>query len=186
MTRGKQENVALHKPAYQTNPYRKDNDSFDASNAVDGLKSNLAWSGGQCAVSALEKETATLWVDLGSIYSIHHITLYYRTDNTDWDYRNDATSSFLGFSLYVSNTTNRLQGTLCFKDDHFNKSTIPAVFNTTCPVQGQHVIYYNERLKGVTYPSDYNKNAENDLCEVEVYGKDHSRKPFSYQYNDCT
>lgn len=78
------ENVALHKPAYQTNPYRKDNDSFDASNAVDGLKSNLAWSGGQCAVSALEKETATLWVDLGSIYSIHHITLYYRTDNTDW------------------------------------------------------------------------------------------------------
>lgn len=75
------ENVALHKIAYQTNPYRKDNDSFDASNAVDGLKSNLHWSGGQCAVSATSKETATWWVDLGSINSIHHITIYYRTEN---------------------------------------------------------------------------------------------------------
>lgn len=78
------ENVALNKTAYQTNPYRKDNDFFDASNAVDSLKSNLHWTGGQCAVSALKKETATWWVDLGSIHSIHHITLYYRTDNTDW------------------------------------------------------------------------------------------------------
>lgn len=64
------DNVALHKTAYQTNPYRKDNDSFDASNAVDGLKSNLAWSGGQCAVSALKEETATWWVDLGSRFFV--------------------------------------------------------------------------------------------------------------------
>lgn len=66
------------------NPYKKGNDTFDASNAVDGLKSNLYWIGGQCAISALEKETATWWVDLGSIYSVHHITLYYRTENDYW------------------------------------------------------------------------------------------------------
>ncbi|XP_034319193.2 platelet endothelial aggregation receptor 1 isoform X2 [Magallana gigas] len=164
------ENIALNKPAYQKNQYEKGNNTFDASNAVDGLKSNLHWSGGQCAVSTTNEETATWWVDLGSINSIHHITLYYRTENKKWDYRNNATSSFLGFSLYVSNTTNRLQGTLCFKDDYFNRSTIPAVFNTTCQEQEQYVIYYNERLQGVTYPSDYNEYAENDLCEVEVYG----------------
>ncbi|XP_052694145.1 multiple epidermal growth factor-like domains protein 10 isoform X1 [Crassostrea angulata] len=162
------ENIALNKTAYQKNQYEKGNNTFDASNAVDGLKSDLRWSGGQCAVSATSKETATWWVDLGSINSIHHITIYYRTENQNEisDYRN----SFLGFSLYVSNTTNRLQGTLCFKDDYFNRSTIPAVFNTTCQVHGQYVIYYNERLHGVSYPSDYNEYAENDLCEVEVYG----------------
>lgn len=66
------------------NLYVKGNDSYDASNAVDGLKSNLHWNGGQCAVSALNKENATWWVDLGSIHSIHHITLYYRTNNEYW------------------------------------------------------------------------------------------------------
>nr|XP_034322597.1 protein draper-like [Crassostrea gigas] len=77
---------------------------------------------------------------------------------------------FLGFSVYVSNTTDRLQGTLCYNDDNFTALTIPAVFTTTCPVHGQYVIYYNERLPGVTYPNEYFKYVASDLCELEVYG----------------
>ena len=83
---------------------------------------------------------------------------------------NGYTPRFLGFSLFVSNTTNRLDGILCFKDNDFNISTIPSVFNTTCTVHGQYVIYYNERLEGVTYPDDYSLKAYNGICEVEVYG----------------
>lgn len=46
-------NIALHKPAYQQHPV-PDDDLRDASNAVDGRKSNLRLWGGQCAVSNLE------------------------------------------------------------------------------------------------------------------------------------
>lgn len=76
-------NVALHKPAYQQNAYRV-GDLYDASNAVDGNKSDLSWRGGQCVISADHKYTATWWVNLTSIHSIHHITIYYRTDNVAW------------------------------------------------------------------------------------------------------
>ena len=84
---------------------------------------------------------------------------------------NGFTSRFLGFSLYISNTTNKSDGTLCFKDASFTLNTIPAAFNTTCTVHGQYVIYYNERISNVTYPDGYSRYAYNELCEVEVYGK---------------
>ena len=85
--------------------------------------------------------------------------------------RNGFTPRFLGFSLYVSNTTDISKGSLCYKDTGYRLDTIPAVFNTTCPVHGQYVIYHNERLSGVVYPGGYSKYAFNELCEVEVFGK---------------
>lgn len=77
------ENIALNRQTYQLYPFR-DDDTFDASNAVDGLKSDLRGFSGQCVVSANNKEMATWWVNLTSVMSIHHITIYYRTDNVPW------------------------------------------------------------------------------------------------------
>lgn len=82
-----------------------------------------------------------------------------------------------GFSVYVSNTSDASQGMLCFKDNNFTSSTISAIFNITCPVHGQYVIYYNERLMEVNYPLEYSVLAYNDLCEVEVYGNISSNIP---------
>lgn len=79
-------------------------------------------------------------------------------------------AAILGFSVYVSNTSDVSQGMLCFKDNNLTSSTISAFFNITCPVHGQYVIYYNERVVGVNYPLEYSVLAYNDLCEVEVYG----------------
>lgn len=79
---------------------------------------------------------------------------------------------FLGFSLYVSNTTHISDGALCFKDTNFTTRDFiyHGSLNITCPVHGQYVIYYNERLAGVTYPTDYSKYAYSELCEVEIFG----------------
>nr|XP_022309624.1 multiple epidermal growth factor-like domains protein 11 [Crassostrea virginica] len=165
------ENLALRKPAHQEYQYvGLDASLTEASNAVDGLKSDLSVWGGQCVISENDKQTATWWVNLTSILSIHHVTIYYRTGNAIWGLSNGFTLRFLGFSLYISNTTDKTQGTLCFKDSTYASNTIPAVVNVTCPTHGQYVIYYNERLPGVTYPSDYSAYAYNELCEVEVYG----------------
>ena len=82
-------NIALNKPTHQQYPYLTARSNFhpsvvEASNAVDGLKSDLSVRGGQCVISENGKQTATWWVNLTNILSIHHITIYYRTENEEW------------------------------------------------------------------------------------------------------
>ena len=84
---------------------------------------------------------------------------------------NSFTKTFLGFAIYVSNSTQKSEWKMCFKDTNYNASTIPAVVNITCRMHGRFVIYYNERLPGSIYPKDYSEFAFNELCEVEVYGR---------------
>lgn len=74
-------NVALNKPAYQQYSYIPGDDRYDATNAVNGRRSNLSWDGGQCAVSEYGRRTATWWVNLTSIHEIHQITIYFLTNN---------------------------------------------------------------------------------------------------------
>ena len=76
---------------------------------------------------------------------------------------------FAGFSVYVSNTTKRENPDLCYKD---GPKLPPLNFTTTCNKTGRYIIFYNERLEGVQYPTGYKAvNVYTELCEVIVYGK---------------
>ena len=98
---------------------------------------------------------------VNSAYSLYHCS-----DNKD----NWWPEFFLGFSVYISNTTNKEDGVLCFRDTHYTYINIPNPVNITCPYQGRYVIYYNNRTHP-PYPDDYIPNTVIVLCEVEVHGK---------------
>lgn len=80
------ENIALHKSAWQLYPSKISprEDYVKASNAVDGLKTDLSFGRQRCTHSANNRKEAMWRVDLGAILGIHSITLYYRTDNVPW------------------------------------------------------------------------------------------------------
>eukprot|EP00105_Crassostrea_gigas_P044967 XP_019929115.1 PREDICTED: multiple epidermal growth factor-like domains protein 10 [Crassostrea gigas] len=91
---------------------------------------------------------------------------------------NELVKRFLGFSVFISNTTERKDGVLCFKDNYFTKYTIPSVITLNCTHHGRYVIYYNNRTSS-SKPSDYSEYAYNELCEFEVYGC-----PTSYYFGE--
>ena len=99
------------------------------------------------------------------ILYIEHLFLWYFKG-----INNILTAVFLGFSVYISNTTDKENGVLCFRDTTYTKSTIPNPVNVTCPYHGRYVIYFNNRTHH-PYPTDYSLHAASDLCEVQVYGK---------------
>ena len=76
---------------------------------------------------------------------------------------------FAGFSLYISNTGDRASSSLCYED---GSELPPLNFSTTCTLSGRYVIFYNERINGVTYPAGYEVASlvYTELCEVIVYG----------------
>ena len=78
-----------------------------------------------------------------------------------------------GFFIYVSNTTIRKDYHLCFHEIQRVNGTPSEDQRINCSVHGRFVIYYNERLPSVTYPSFYSKSAFYELCELEVYDKIH-------------
>lgn len=76
---------------------------------------------------------------------------------------------FAGFSLFVSKTDDIQGATLCYKN---GPQLPPLNFTSICTESGRYVIFYNERLDGVTYPDGYEVTIViTELCEVTVQGK---------------
>lgn len=75
------ENLALHRPTFELYPLSSTNPS---GKLVDGMKSNLAYAGGQCTATLENKEIAMWRVDLERISQVERIVVYARTDNKKW------------------------------------------------------------------------------------------------------
>ena len=73
--------MALHKTAWQNNPYL--NDELSASLAVDGKKTKLSKWGGECVASDYGS-TAEWRVDLKDVLSIHHVVIQYVQNKPVW------------------------------------------------------------------------------------------------------
>lgn len=74
------ENLAFPRPTWQQYPWPYPEIDFGSDNAVDGMYTDRG-GGGQCTINDNNQTTAMWRVDLGSIVSISHIDIYYRTDN---------------------------------------------------------------------------------------------------------
>ncbi|XP_062602120.1 multiple epidermal growth factor-like domains protein 10, partial [Saccostrea cucullata] len=160
-------NLALRKPAWQMANY-SGAWPWGADKAVDGNYTDRGATGNQCTISAIEQFTAEWRVDLQSVVSISHIKIFYRTDNLP---RPSAYNGrFAGFFLYISNTTSKDDGYLCFHEIQNVSGTPVEDQRINCSIYGRYVIYYNERRPNVTYPNYYSQYAYNELCELEVYG----------------
>lgn len=75
------ENMALNKTTYGDQPWKTTEQGWGADKAVDGRYTDRSAAGGQCVISRNNVRTATWIVDLGAVFSISYIDIYYRTDN---------------------------------------------------------------------------------------------------------
>lgn len=155
------DDISLNKFATQSHTWV--GTGYEAAKAVDGNPATCM----RTMVIGLNSNEKTLWwkVDLGGVYNIYRVNIQYKNYE---GYEIRQRGRFAGFSLYVS-TTGDIQGsTLCYKD---GPQLPPLNFTTTCTTSGRYVIFYNERLDGVTYPNGYELiNAMAELCQVTVQG----------------
>ncbi|XP_065926713.1 uncharacterized protein [Magallana gigas] len=162
-----EENVAFNKSAWQEHP-AKNLEKLGAERAVDGMYSKLSLYGGQCTISEYGHSTATWRVDLGRVHNIDHIVVYFPYESFPPKVPHGYADRSLGFSIYISNTTDKEDGELCFVDTNYTIDTLPNPVNITTQISGRYVIYYNNRTHP-PFPSDYHQFAFSDLCEVQVY-----------------
>ncbi|XP_061170724.1 protein draper-like [Saccostrea echinata] len=158
LAHGKTSYQTLSAPLDPQDPTR-----FISSNAVDRDPSSCTRN---YEIGRTSPHTSVLWrVNLGDIYSIYSIRILFKDYGSVYEKRQRG--RFAGFSIHISNSTDRDNWFLCYKD----KSGLPPLdFSTTCMKHGRYVIYYNERLKNITYPVGYQTTIITELCEVIVHG----------------
>lgn len=76
------ENLAYRRPVFELHPWPTTDMDYGSQNVVDGLYFDRSAAGGQCSISADNNyKEALLRIDLGAVFSISHIRIYFMTEN---------------------------------------------------------------------------------------------------------
>lgn len=157
------DDLSYNKIATQSPIFRRISE-YEANNALDR---NITTCMRTQAIGLSSTDNNMWWkVDLGGLYNVYRITIMFKSYEEQPELRQRG--RFAGFSLYISTSNERMNSTLCYKD---GPQLPPLNFTTLCIGYGRYVIFYNERMLGVSYPSDYQlRNLYTELCEVIVQG----------------
>ena len=86
------------------------------------------------------------------------------------DTSNSYSGRFIGNSVYISNTTHKENGVLCFRDTIYTRAIIPNLVNITCSYHGGYIIYYNNKTNK-PYLYGYTTHAFNELVNCKYLVK---------------
>nr|XP_022312232.1 multiple epidermal growth factor-like domains protein 10 isoform X3 [Crassostrea virginica] len=136
---------------------------YKATNALDRNISTCTRNEG---IGLNSQHKSVMWrVDFGRMYNIYSVNILFKHYE---GYEMRQRGRFAGFSIYISNSGDIDTSALCYHDE---TGVPPLNFTTICLSFGRYVIFYNERLNGVSYPEKYEvSNVFTELCEVIVYG----------------
>ncbi|XP_056002467.1 multiple epidermal growth factor-like domains protein 10 isoform X2 [Ostrea edulis] len=144
-----------------------------ANNAVDRIYSTCI---GTDKIGPTSPEKTTWWfVNLGDVYSIYSVRILFKDHGPTYVMRQRG--RLAGFSIYLSMPSTKRDEFLCHKNEP--PGLPPLDSSTTCIGYSQYVMFYNERLDGVTYDG-YKYRTNTELCEVIVEG---CKKPGVYGSN---
>ncbi|XP_062568075.1 multiple epidermal growth factor-like domains protein 6 [Saccostrea cucullata] len=132
--------------------------SGDANKTIDG---NTAQDYKNCMHTALSQSEAWLKIDLGSVFNVKSIKIWYRNDRGV-----GTTKRLRGFSILVSNNSDFDVNDTCYQDP--GNIHLETVLEVNCSRSAQYVkIYTNKNNDGGVIL---------EICEVKIYGCGHCAK----------
>ncbi|XP_062619726.1 uncharacterized protein LOC134281265, partial [Saccostrea cucullata] len=149
----------------KTNVQATQSSTHLTQNAALVIDSNVQQNYGNCAhTKADQPSPAWVKVDLGGIYSLSYVVIYYRNERNWKPYR------FRNYHLNVSKTSDS-EGIRCYTDVTPDTKVPNDTQTIFCKEQARYVIIETN----YDTPNDSANGPILEICEIEVYGCDIGR-----------
>ncbi|XP_061180746.1 uncharacterized protein LOC133189382 isoform X2 [Saccostrea echinata] len=110
-----------------------------------------------CMHTATGKNEAWLKIDLGGIYNLKSVKIWYRSDRKSVS---ENTKRLKGFSIRLSISPKPVPSEICYQDP--GNETLPVMIQKTCKGVARYIWFYTDKDNG--------GGVFLEICEVDVYG----------------